>query len=53
MLTDLRDQILKVNWIQENGIKHWGTIGDGWGNSCISSGLGQGCAAKVLKGEDY
>ncbi|MFH0702139.1 MAG: type II secretion system protein [bacterium] len=40
-------------WIQENGIKPMGTKGDGLDSSCISLGGGQGCAAKVLMGEDY
>ncbi|MFH0702451.1 MAG: type II secretion system protein [bacterium] len=38
-------------WIQENGIKPRGTMGDN--SSCTTSSTGYGCAAKVLKGQDY
>ncbi|MFH0701989.1 MAG: type II secretion system protein [bacterium] len=38
-------------WIIENGIKPWGINGDT--KNCVSSDVGMGCAAKVLKGEDY
>ncbi|MFH0703005.1 MAG: type II secretion system protein [bacterium] len=40
-------------WIEEKGIKPVGTKGDGRENTCTISGQGNGCAAKVLKGEDY
>ncbi|MFH0702721.1 MAG: type II secretion system protein [bacterium] len=38
-------------WIQENSIKPMGTKGDGYENTCITSNLGWGCAAKVLMGQ--
>ncbi|MFH0701988.1 MAG: prepilin-type N-terminal cleavage/methylation domain-containing protein [bacterium] len=40
-------------WIQENGIKPWGTKGDTLENTCTTSNTGWGCAAKVLMGQDY
>ncbi|MFH0701930.1 MAG: hypothetical protein V2B14_00125 [bacterium] len=40
-------------WIQETGIKSLGTKGDAYESQCTASSNGGGCAAKVLKGEDY
>ncbi|MFH0702321.1 MAG: type II secretion system protein [bacterium] len=40
-------------WIQENGIKPLGTKGDAFENTCTASSAGNGCAAKILKGQDY